>query len=50
MSYYGMVTEDPGYDEDGVLVDEIDEQNELADELAALGVLPTYDPFDTVNS
>lgn len=49
MSYYGMVTEDPLYDEDGVLVDEDScspdmlDLDELIDEVG-------FDPFDTINS
>lgn len=49
MSYYGMVTEDPMYDDDGVLVDEdgcgpdMLDLGELIDEVG-------FDPFDTINS
>jgi hypothetical protein len=49
MSYF-KITEDPFYDEDGVLIDEDaeltpEEQQELIED-----VLRDYDPFNTVNS
>jgi hypothetical protein len=47
---YFKITEDPFYDEDGVLIDEDaelspEEQQELIED-----VLRDYDPFNTVNS
>ncbi len=53
---FGMLTEDPMYDEDGVLVDEDADWEDVADpgDLVYnedLGEwVETYDPFDTVNS
>jgi hypothetical protein len=44
MPYPGQVFEDPMYDEDGNLVDEDFDPEELEGELAE------YDPFQTVNS
>lgn len=49
---FGMLTEDPMYDEDGVLVDE-DFDWEDSEEInpKELGIeVEGYDPFDTVNS
>ncbi len=53
MSRFGMITEDPFYDEDGVLVDEdADWEDAISDhearELAQ--ELESFDPFETVNS
>ena len=51
MSRFKMTTEDPFYDDDGVLIDEDAEYIPDDDELAAISaVLENYDPFDTVNS
>ncbi len=53
---FGMLTEDPMYDEDGVLVDEDADWEDVVDpgDLVYnedLGEwVETYDPFDTVNS
>jgi hypothetical protein len=44
MPYPGQVFEDPMYDEDGNLVDEDFDPQEIAEEIAE------YDPFQTVNS
>lgn len=49
MSKFWMVTEDPDYDDDGVMIDEDFDQESIEDELAAIGVT-TFDPFETVNS
>jgi len=43
MPYPGQVFEDPMYDEDGNLVDEDFDLDELAED-------ESYDPFQTVNS
>jgi hypothetical protein len=43
MPYPGQVFEDPTYDEDGNLVDEDFDLDELAED-------DDYDPFQTVNS
>lgn len=50
MSKFWMVTEDPMYDDDGILVDEDADflSKEVQDEI--LLELETYDPFETVNS
>ncbi len=45
MPYPGQIFEDPMYDEDGNLVDEDYDLEELEKELTA-----EYDPFDTINS
>ena len=48
MSKFWMVTEDPDYDEDGILIDESliaeYEAREYSEELE------NFDPFETVNS
>lgn len=58
MSKFWMTTEDPMYDEDGVLVDE-DADIETAvdpgdlvynEELGEWVEVESYDPFETVNS
>ena len=41
---FGMLIEDPFYDEDGVLIDEDADLEELEEEVLS------YDPYDTVNS
>jgi len=49
MSKFWMTTEDPMYDEDGVLVDEDAEWEDLED----YEIPPhtdTFDPFETINS
>lgn len=52
MSKFWMTTEDPMYDEDGVLVDEDWSDASIAEyeakQLAA--ELENFDPFETVNS
>jgi hypothetical protein len=45
---FGILTEDPMYDEDGVMVDE-DFAWEDVEELVESGDI-SYDPHDTVNS
>jgi hypothetical protein len=53
MSYYGMVTEDPTYDEDGVMIDEDadwDDINELEDPTDFIAALEIYHPSNTINS
>jgi hypothetical protein len=45
---FGILTEDPMYDEDGVMVDE-DFDWEDVEELVESGDI-SYDPHDTVNS
>jgi hypothetical protein len=45
MPYPGQIFEDPMYDEDGNLVDEDYDLEELEKELTT-----EYDPFDTINS
>lgn len=44
MSKFWMVTEDPDYDDDGQLIDEDFDFEDLE------GELDSYDPFETVNS
>ena len=48
MSRFGMIVEDPFYDEDGQLVDE-DAEWEDIDEIIEQGDI-SYDPRDTINS
>ena len=48
MSRFGMITEDPFYDEDGVLVDEDADWEDIEDLIEQGDV--SYDPHDTVNS
>lgn len=54
MSRFGMVVEDPYYDEDGVLIDEDADWADIAvDEFEAREYaqeLQNFNPFDTVNS
>lgn len=54
MSGFGMIVEDPMYDEDGVLVDEDADWEDMAvDEFEAMEYareLESFDPFETVNS
>ncbi len=53
MSYYGMVTEDPDYDEDGVLLDEDDQwedMEEFDDPADFIASLEIYNPNNTINS
>lgn len=47
MSKFGMVVEDPFYDEDGVLIDEDFDELEVPD---LDEVAEDFSPFDTVNS
>ena len=52
MSKFWMVTEDPDYDEDGILADE-DWADAAVNEYEAQQLaqeLESFDPFDTVNS
>ena len=48
MSGFGMVIEDPFYDEDGVLIDEDAEWEDIEELLD--GEVVSYDPYDTLNS
>ncbi len=50
MSYYGMVTEDPDYDDDGVLIDEDFDIEELEDPSDFITALEIYNPNNTINS
>ncbi len=45
MTKFWQLNEDPMYDEDGVLIDEDAEWEDVEDSNVEL-----YDPFDTVNS
>lgn len=53
---FGMIVEDPFYDEDGVLIDEdgeFEEPNSLIAEIEAMeraAELENFDPFETINS
>ncbi len=48
MSRFGMITEDPFYDEDGVLIDEDADWEDVKEETE--GVEVSYSPYDTLNS
>jgi len=48
MSRFGMIVEDPFYDEDGQLIDEDANWDDI-EELIETGDI-SYDPHDTVNS
>lgn len=48
MSRFGMIIEDPFYDEDGQLIDEDMDWDDI-EELIETGDI-SYDPHDTVNS
>jgi hypothetical protein len=58
MNRYGQVFEDPMYDEDGILVDEDADWEDVADpgdleyneDIGEWIDVPSFDPFDTVNS
>jgi hypothetical protein len=53
MSKFWMTVEDPDYDEDGILIDEDAEFEDLVDEYEAelySQELENFDPFETVNS
>ncbi len=53
MSRFGMIVEDPNYDEDGQLMDEDDWSSAPIDasELEEMNIdSNNFDPFDTVNS
>lgn len=52
MSRFKMTTEDPFYDDDGVLIDEDANWTDIdAAELDELGIdSDNFDPFDTINS
>lgn len=47
---FGMVTEDPFYDEDGVLIDEDADFEEFEDPTDFVAAVEHYSPFDTINS
>jgi len=51
---YGMIVEDPFYDEDGVLIDEDTDWADMAvDQFEAqlyAQELENFDPFETINS
>ncbi len=48
MNRYGMIYEDPFYDDDGVLIDEDADLEDLDQYID--GEEASYDPYDTVNS
>ncbi len=48
MSKFWMTTEDPMYDEDGVLLDEDADWEDIEQSIEAEGL--SYSPYDTVNS
>lgn len=48
MSKFWMTTEDPMYDEDGVLVDEDADWEDIEDMIEQGDV--SYDPYDSLNS
>ncbi len=48
MSRFGMIVEDPFYDEDGVLIDEDAEWEDLDKFID--GKDESYDPYGTINS
>jgi hypothetical protein len=48
MSRFGMITEDPFYDEDGVLIDEDAEWEDIEELIEGEEI--SYDPYDTLNS
>ena len=48
MSRFGMITEDPFYDEDGVLIDEDADWEDVKEEVQGGEV--SYSPYDTLNS
>jgi hypothetical protein len=48
MSGFGMLIEDPFYDEDGVLIDEDADWEDVKEEVE--GVEVSYSPYDTLNS
>ncbi len=50
MPYPGQIFEDPMYDEDGILVDEDYDLEELEIEKLEKELTAEYDPFDTINS
>lgn len=52
MSRFGMITEDPFYDEDGVLIDEDADWADIDDaELEELGIeKDNFSPHNTINS
>ena len=50
MSKFWMLTEDPMYDEDGVLVDEDFDPEEFEDPTDYVTELERFNPFNTVNS
>lgn len=52
MSRFGMITEDPFYDEDGVLIDEDADWADIDDsELDELGIdKDNFSPHNTINS
>ena len=48
MSRFGMIVEDPFYDDDGQLIDEDADWEEIQDETQEVEV--SYSPYDTLNS
>ena len=48
MSRFWMTTEDPFYDEDGVLIDEDADWEDVKEETQEVEV--SYSPYDTLNS
>lgn len=45
---FGILTEDPFYDDDGQLIDEDADWEDVKDEVKEVNV--SYSPYDTVNS
>lgn len=48
MSRFGMIVEDPFYDDDGQLIDEDADWEDIQDETQEVEV--SYSPYDTLNS
>lgn len=50
MTIFSRMIEDPMYDEEGVLVDEDSEWEDMDEQLNPDELGITFDPYDTVNS
>lgn len=50
MSRFGMIVEDPFYDEDGVMIDEDGEWEDLEEEEYDLPCTDELSPYETINS
>lgn len=48
MSRFGMIVEDPFYDDDGQLIDEDADWEDVQEETQEVAV--SYSPYDTLNS